>query len=82
MLRFQQIDNQNERRVREACTTESVAWTNSRWHFQRGNGYRGRKLTSQGIRTGWILLQGFLGSIGIYAADPLLKKYSTVNPID
>ena len=36
MLRFQQIDNQNERRVREACTAESVTWTNSRWHFKGG----------------------------------------------
>ena len=82
MLRFQQIDNQNNRRVGEACTVESVTWTNSRWHFQRGNGYRGRKLTLQGIRTGWVLLQGFLGSIRTYAAEHPHMKCSVANPID
>ena len=82
MSRFQQIGNQHDRRVGEACAAESVTWTDSRWHFRKGNGYRGRKLTSQGIRVGWVLLQGFLRSIRMCAAGHLCRKYSVANPID
>ena len=78
MLRFQQIDNQNDRRVREACTAESVTWTNSRWHFRGRMVTKGGSLLHKASKTG----QSILRSIGVQAAEHPHNKYYVANPTD